>query len=89
MMAIQTRYHGPTNHRGSRVSARTEAHRIMVEWDDALDSEGNHDAAASALIRQLGWATQEAASRDWYRGASVDGRGYTYVRALDWAKVTP
>ena len=35
--AIQTTYHGPTNMRGSRVSARAEAGRVTLEWDDAYD----------------------------------------------------
>lgn len=30
MQAIETRYHGPTNTRGARVSARCEAGRITL-----------------------------------------------------------
>lgn len=53
--AIVTKYHGPTNTRGSQVSARAEAGRIFVEWDDALNSGDNHTAAARALLEKLGW----------------------------------
>jgi hypothetical protein len=55
MQAIVTRYLGPTNHRGSRVKAWCEAGSLTLPWDAALDPDGNHMAAASALFRQLGW----------------------------------
>lgn len=53
--AIQTRYHGPTDHRGSRVIASCQAKRITLDWDHALDTDQNHLAAAVALIEQLSW----------------------------------
>lgn len=55
MQAIQTRFVPASNRKGSRVSARADAGRIIVEWDHALDVEGNHRAAADALAARLGW----------------------------------
>jgi hypothetical protein len=57
MQAIRTRYHGPTNSKGSRFSAQCEAGRIYVPYDYALNSDENHEAAAKALAKKLGWDT--------------------------------
>lgn len=54
--AIVTKYIGPTNFRGSRVKAWCEAGSVTLSWDDALDVNGNHTAAARRLATQLGWA---------------------------------
>jgi hypothetical protein len=54
---IATRYSGPTNHRGSKcLAASNSGHRLIVEWDDALNSDQNHIAAAQALAQKLGWS---------------------------------
>jgi hypothetical protein len=54
--SIQTKYIGPTNTRGSRVSATSASgHRIILEWDDALNTDDSHKAAAAALARKLDW----------------------------------
>lgn len=58
MDAIQTRYLGATNYRGSRIKATTlgaPAQSITVDYDCALNSGDNHRAAAEALIRKLEW----------------------------------
>lgn len=53
--AILTKYVGPTNSHGSKVSAAADAGRVVISWDGALDIEGNHRAAAIALAVKLGW----------------------------------
>lgn len=55
MQAILSRYHGPGNVRGSRITAQCQAKRITVEYDDALNLDDNHRAAATKLILALGW----------------------------------
>lgn len=55
MQAIQTRYFGPSNVRGSRIKATCAATSITVGYDHALNSEKNHEAAAIALIAKMGW----------------------------------
>lgn len=57
--AILTRYFGPTNHKGSRVKAHCEAGSITLSWDHALNSFGNHQTAARALLAKLGWEVDD------------------------------
>jgi len=53
--AIRTRWHGPTNIKGSRISARAEAGSIIVNYDHRLSLNANHEAAARKLVAKLGW----------------------------------
>ena len=54
--SIETRYIGPTNHRGSRIVATTPSgHRLTHHWDYSLGIEANHYAAAKALQAKLEW----------------------------------
>lgn len=55
MQAIQTKYIGPTNFRGSRVKASCAAGSITLGWLSELDTDGNHRHAAETLWKQLGW----------------------------------
>ncbi len=55
MQSIITKYHGPTNVRGSRVSAKADAGRIVLDWDHALNADNNHVRAAQALAVKFGW----------------------------------
>jgi hypothetical protein len=57
---IRTRFLAPTHTRGARITART-LHQTRPEslrgvaWNHALDSAGNHEAAARLLIaKRLG-----------------------------------
>ena len=57
MQTIETKYHGPTNTRGSRISATASGcrKRVTVSYDHALNSENNHKAAALKLMEALNW----------------------------------
>ena len=77
MQAIVTKYIGPTNSRGSRVKATCQAGSITVGWDDGLDQDDNHDAAAVALARKLGWTGPSYGKMA--RGALPSGAGNVYV----------
>ena len=56
MKAIMTKYIGPTDRRGSRIKATdSDGNSIMLPYDSALDTEGNHNAAAKALRDKMGW----------------------------------
>lgn len=56
MKAIKTKFHGPGNVRGSRVSATDEdGHRVVLDWSHTLSSEANHLAAAYALCAKMNW----------------------------------
>lgn len=55
-MFIRTRYHGPTNARGSRISATTiGGRRVYVPYDHALSMEQNHTAAARKAAALIAW----------------------------------
>ena len=71
LAAIETKFIGPTNCRPSRVKATCQAGSLTLSWDDALDIDGNHQAAAKALARKLNWAGQ------WIGGHLP--RGYVFV----------
>ena len=49
MQAIQTKYYGPTNTRGSRFKATCAAHSVTVGYDYSLNIDDNHKAACKAL----------------------------------------
>ena len=56
MKAIKTKYHGPTNARGSRVKASDEdMNSITIPWDHALDTTENHTKAAKVLCEKMDW----------------------------------
>ena len=55
MQAIQTKYIGPSNVRGSRIKAKAAAGSITLHYDDSLNSDDNHRAAAMALAAKFGW----------------------------------
>lgn len=75
MQAIATKYFGPTNFKGSKIKAYSEAfpRGMFVSWDHALGVEENHDAAARAFIKAKGWEGV------WVRGGSADSKGNVYV----------
>jgi len=54
--AIITKYHGPTNFRGARVSATSASGmRISIPWDYEGDTEDVHRRAAEALAKKMKW----------------------------------
>jgi hypothetical protein len=70
---IVTRYLGPTNYRPSRVVATHQrdsekTYRVTLSWDDALNSEANHQAAADALLAKY-WPESDL---------SIVGRGHDH-----------
>lgn len=63
MQAIETKYLGPTDTRGSRIKAVTAngKHSLTVSYDDALSSEDAHGSAAMALAVKIGWTGEMVA----------------------------
>jgi hypothetical protein len=54
--AIVTKYHGPTNTRGARISASTASGiRVSIPYPHELNTDDAHRAAADALCAKLGW----------------------------------
>lgn len=81
--AIETKYLGPTNYRGSRVKASAQAGSVTIGWDDALDTDSNHEKAALALCRKLGWRGAILG------GGNAKGNGNVYVMVDTADKPTP
>jgi hypothetical protein len=80
LQAIVTKYHGPTNCKGSRISAKADAGRVIVHYDHALNLDENHKAAAQALVERLGWT--EANGYPALAGGALPGNaGYCFVMA--------
>ena len=81
MQAFITKYHGPTNTRGSRISAKCAAGTIYMSYRHELDIEENHIAAAEILRAKLGW------DKDFY-GRLVTGCIHTgeYVHVMTMGK---
>ena len=74
--AIITKYHGPTDRMGSRITARCQARRRIFAWDYDLDVEENHAKAAHKLATELGWL---AGGQRLVGGALPCGTGNCYV----------
>lgn len=75
MQAIQTKYLGPGNVRGSRVKAWADGYgSVTLGWDHRLNAADNHKAAAIALIRKLEWQ-----GSTWAQGHR-DSKGDVFVR---------
>ena len=56
MKAIVTKYHGPTNFKGSRITASDEdGNRITISYPYELSGEAVHRKAAVALCEKMGW----------------------------------
>lgn len=76
--AITTRFHGPTNSRGSRITARAAAGSVTVHYEHGLSQMANHAVAAKALAEKFGW------SGLWCSGGLPDGRGDVFVLVSDY-----
>jgi hypothetical protein len=83
MKAITTKFHGPTNFKGSRIKATdSDGNSVTVSTDHALNSDGNHDAAAVALCKKMGW------TGSLIRGWTKDGAVYVFENGSERVKVS-
>ncbi len=74
MQSIRTKYHGPTNTRGSRIGAETEAgHRLSISYPHELSGEDVHRKAAVLLCRKMGWTGCETLV-----GGQIRGGDYVF-----------
>jgi len=81
MQAIRTKYHGPTNNRGSRVKASCERGSLMVVWKYELNTDQNHRRAAEMLlakfaeedVKQYGGKAEDHHWGDLTTGETQDG----------------
>ena len=76
MATIFTKYLAPTNSRGARIKAGIPTGKsISVPYDHALSDGENHDVAAAAFAKKMGWGGE---GRKFSRGGTRDG-GVVYV----------
>ena len=74
--AIETRFRGPTNCRGARISVRAQAGRKIYDWKHNLNVEHNHLFAAQRFASERGWFR---AGTKLVGGELADGRGFAFV----------
>jgi len=55
MEAIVTKYHGSTNTKGARISASVSTKRVYIPYPHELHGSKAHEAAARALLVELGY----------------------------------
>lgn len=55
MQAIQVKFLGPTNARGSRYKASCSAGSVTLPTNYALNPDKNARRAALALVKKVGW----------------------------------
>lgn len=86
MQAIETKFLGPTNTKGSRVKATCWLTSVTVSWDHSMNVEENHHAAIEALICKLNNdRINKGNSSQWEVlaiGESVSGKGKTAIISL-------
>lgn len=86
MQAIQTKFLGPTNTRGSRIKATCWLTSMTVHYDHSASVEENHEAAIEALVCELSNARiLKGFPTKWEIvaiGESVDGKGKTAIIEL-------
>ena len=76
MKAITTKCHGPTNHKGSRISADDmDGNRVYIPYPYELDSQDAHFQAAKALCKKMDWSGKLVA------GAIQDGYVFVWMPA--------
>lgn len=82
MIAIRSKYHGPTDGRGSCVRARANGRSAQLPWDSALGSEENHYRAVVLLCAKLGW------DADRFFGGNLESGEWVWVPVftVDWYK---
>jgi hypothetical protein len=57
MRAILCTYHGPTDSRGSRITASSDTCRVSVPYPHELSGQACYRVAAEALAKKMGWDT--------------------------------
>lgn len=81
LLAINCRYLGPTNFKGSRVVATTaNGHRKVVPFDDTHGRVHAYQLAAVALARELGWLDEDRLGSVSMAVGSMP-KGYVFVFA--------
>ncbi len=82
MVAIETKYLGATDTKGSRIKASANGHSVTVGYDHAKNQGAEvHSVAALALCRKLGWTAHEYLGAATHLIAGGTDNGYVFVFA--------
>jgi hypothetical protein len=78
---VRTKYHGPTDRSGARVSATHIAtrRRVTLAWDHALGAPENHERAARHLLYADPEDDREDYSRTRLLACAESGGGYVFA----------
>ena len=80
MIAIETKYHGATNTKGSRYSASTcNGQKLTMSTDYSLDSDANHERVACALAGKMAWFGEGARKYRLVGGSTKSGMVFVFV----------
>lgn len=79
MKAIFTKYHGPTNYKGARISASdSDGNRVTISYPYELSGEAVHRKVADALCAKMNWTGKMVA------GGTRTGYVFLFTGS-DWA----
>ena len=76
MQAIQTRYLGATNTRGSRIKAWAAAGSVTIGYPHDLSGQACHRKAAETLTAKLGWNTAQHGE---LLGGQLESGDYAFI----------
>lgn len=80
MIAITTRFLGPTNTKGARIVAETaNGHRIVRPYDCAGSSTARHAQVACELARSLQWSPEVL-----FEGGTKNGSVFVFAGSPCW-----
>lgn len=81
--AIFTRYMGPTNTRGGRISATDGERSVTIPYPFEEDSDmgGAHDHSKAFRAWIAKYGTSRTDGTTWHAASRADGTGYVFVQA--------
>lgn len=84
--AVITKYIGPTDKRGSRVSVKSWMGSKLVPWDNSIGSEENHALAVGVHLMELNKKREgdDLEFRIVSGGGMPDSSGYAFIIDLVW-----
>jgi hypothetical protein len=77
--AIVTRYRGPRNTAGARITARAWGGRVSIPYPHEAHAEAKHRIAAEALCKRMGWPADDLLDG----GVLPDGETRVFVFASE------
>lgn len=78
MIAIETKYLGPTDYRGSRIKAyTTNGQQLTIPYPHEFSGAECHAVAARALARKMDWTN----AGDLVSGATRDGYAFVFANS--------